>query len=66
MLIGLIGGRLYIQILYAYFYPSDYEPEYALRVITIIPEDKGEVLLLVVMWSWYSFDILIRCMLSSL
>ena len=26
----------------------------------------GEVLLLVVMWIWYSFDILMRCMLSLL
>ena len=66
MLIGLFGGRSYVQILHAYYYPSDYEHEYALWVIMFVPEDKGEVLLLVVMWIWYSFDILIRRMLSIL
>ena len=30
MLIGLLGGRSYVQILYAYYYSSDYEHEYAL------------------------------------
>ena len=30
MLIGLLGGRSYVQILNAYYYPSDYEHEYAL------------------------------------
>ena len=49
MLVGLFGGRSYVQILYALYYPSDYEDEYALRVITFVPEEKGEVLLLVVM-----------------
>ena len=49
MLVGLIGGRSFVQILYAYYYPSDYEHEYALQVFTFVPEDKGEVLLLVVM-----------------
>ena len=49
MLVGLFGGRSYVQILYAYYYPSDYEHEYALCVITFVPKDKGEVLLLVVM-----------------
>ena len=57
MLVGLFGGRSYVQILYAYYYPSDYEHEYVLWVITFVPEDKGEVLLLVVMWIWYLFDI---------
>ena len=45
MLVGLIGGRSYVQILYAYYYPSDFEHEYDLWVITFVPEDKGEVLL---------------------
>ena len=49
MLVGLFGGGSYVQILYAYYYPSDYEHEYALRVIMFVPEDMGEVLLLVVM-----------------
>ena len=49
MLVGLIGGRSYVQILYAYYYPSDYEHEYALSVVTFVPGDMGEVLLLVVM-----------------
>ena len=49
MLVGLLGGRSYVQILYAHYYPSDYEHEYALGVIMFVPEDKGEVLLLVVM-----------------
>ena len=30
MLVGLLGGRSYVQILYAYEYPSDYEHEYDL------------------------------------
>ena len=64
MLIGLLGGRSYVQILNSYYYSSDYEHEYALWVVTFVPEDMGEVLLLVVMWIWYSFDILMRCMLS--
>ena len=49
MLVGLFGGRSYVQILYAHYYPSDYEQEYALLVVTFVPEDKGEVLILVVM-----------------
>ena len=48
MLIGLLGGRSYVQILNAYYYSSDYEYEYALCVVTFVPEDIGEVLLLVV------------------
>ena len=66
ILIGLLGGRSYVQILHAYYYTSDYEHDYALWVVTFVPEDMGEVLLLVVMWIWYSFDILMRCMLSFL
>ena len=49
MLVGLFGGRSYVQIHYAYQYSSDYENEYALLVVTFVPEDMGEVLLLVVM-----------------
>ena len=45
MLVGLFGGRLYAQIHYAIQYPSDYEHEYALWVVTFVPEDMGEVLL---------------------
>ena len=45
MLVGLIGGRSYVQILYTYYYPSDYEDEYALWVVTFVPKDMGEVLL---------------------
>ena len=45
MLVGLIGGRSYVQILYAYYYPSDYEHEYDLWVVTFVPKDMGEVLL---------------------
>ena len=45
MLVGLFGGRSYVQILYAYLYPSDYEHEYDLLVVTFVPEDIGEVLL---------------------
>ena len=29
MLVGLFGGRSYVQILYAHYYPSNYEHEYA-------------------------------------
>ena len=49
MLVGLIGGISYVQILYAYYYPSDYEHVYDFGVVTFVPEDMGEVLLLVVM-----------------
>ena len=49
MLIGLLGGRSYVQILNAYYYPSGYEHKYALLVVTFVPKDMGEVLLLVVM-----------------
>ena len=49
MLVGLLGGRSYVQILYAYCYSYDYEHEYDLLVVTFVPEDMGEVLLLVVM-----------------
>ena len=49
MLIGLLGRRSYAQILNACYYSSDYEYEYALCVVTFVPEDMGEVLLLVVM-----------------
>ena len=43
MLVGLFGGRSYVQILNAIQYPSDYEHEYALWVVMFVPEDKGEV-----------------------
>ena len=49
ILIGLLGGRSYVQILNAYYYTSDYEHEYALGVVMFVPEDMGEVLILVVM-----------------
>ena len=49
MLICLLGERSYVQILNAYYYNSDYEHEYALLVVTFVPKDMGEVLLLVVM-----------------
>ena len=49
MLIGLLGGRSYVQIPNAYYYSSDYEHEYAFCVVTFVLEDMGEVLLLVVM-----------------
>ena len=45
MLVGLFGGRSYVQILNAIQYPSDYEHEYDLCVVTFVPEDMGEVLL---------------------
>ena len=49
MLVGLFGGRLYVQIYYAIQYSSDLVHEYALCVVTFVPEDMVEVLLLVVM-----------------
>ena len=48
MLIGLLSGISYVQILNAYYYSSDYEHGYALWVVTFVPEDMGGVLLLVV------------------
>ena len=45
MLVGLFGGWSYVQILNAIQYPSDYEHEYDLWVVTFVPKDMGEVLL---------------------
>ena len=45
MLVGLFGGRLYVQILNVIQYPSDVEHEYDLLVVTFVLEDMGEVLL---------------------
>ena len=45
MLVGLFGGGSYVQILNDNLYSSDYEHEYALWVVTFVPEDMGEVLL---------------------
>ena len=42
MLVGLFGGRSYVQIHNDNYYP---EHEYALGVVTFVPEDMGEVLL---------------------
>ena len=45
MLVGLFGGRLYVQIHYAIQYPFDLGHEYDVRVVTFVLEDMGEVLL---------------------
>ena len=45
MLVGLFGGRSYIQILNDSYYPYDLEHEHALWVVNFVPEDMGEVLL---------------------
>ena len=45
MLISLFCGISYVQILNDIQYPSDLEHEHALRVVTFVPEDMGEVLL---------------------
>ena len=45
MLVGLFGGRSYVQILNDIQYPSNLEHEHALRVVTFVPGDMGEVLL---------------------
>ena len=39
MLVGLLGGRVYVQILDATHYLSDHEYDYALRVVTFVAED---------------------------
>ena len=44
MLVGLFGGRLYVQILDVIQYPFGLEHEYDLWVVTFILEDMGEVL----------------------
>ena len=44
MLVGLFGGRLYVQILNDIQYPSDLEHEYDFLVVTFVLEDMGEVL----------------------
>ena len=41
MLVGLLGGRLYVQILDAIQYLSGHEHNYALWVVTFVPEDMG-------------------------
>ena len=43
MLVGLSGGRSYVQILNDSYYSSDYEHEYALCVVTFVHVDMGEV-----------------------
>ena len=43
MLVGLFGGRSYVQICYAIQYPFDLEHEYVLSVVTFVLEDMGEV-----------------------
>ena len=63
MIISLFGGILYVQILDDIQYPSDLEHEYDLWVVTFVLEDMGEVLSYVIMCIWYSFDILMICML---
>jgi hypothetical protein len=63
LLYGLFGGRLYVQIHYAIQYPSDLEHDYYLWVVTFVLEVTGEVMLQVIMWIWYVFDILMICML---
>ena len=45
MLVGLFGGRSYVQILNDIQYSSDYEHEYDLLVVMFVHEDMGEVLL---------------------
>ena len=45
MLVGLFGGRLYVQILDAIQYPSDLEHEYDFRLVNFVLEDMGELLL---------------------
>ena len=44
MLIGLLGGRSYVQILDDIQYPSDLEHEYDLWVVAFVIKDMGEVL----------------------
>ena len=41
MLVGLLGGRVYVQILDATHYLSGHEYDYALWVVTFVPEDMG-------------------------
>ena len=41
MLVGLFGGRSYVQILNDIYYPSDLEHEHALSVVTFVSEDMG-------------------------
>ena len=49
MLVGLFGGRSYVQIYYAIRYPSDLEHEYFLLVVTFVLEVTGEIMLQVIM-----------------
>ena len=49
MLVGLLSGRSYVQILNDIQYASDLEHEYSLCVVVFVPKDKGEVLLQVIM-----------------
>lgn len=39
MLVGLLGGRVYVQIIDAIHYTSDHDYDYALWVVTFVPED---------------------------
>ena len=64
LLYVLFGGRLYVQIHYVIHNPSDLERDYHLWVVTFVLEVTEEVMLQVIMWTWYVFDILMICMLS--
>ena len=41
MLVGLLGGKLYVPIIDAIQYLSGHEYYYALWVVTFVPEDMG-------------------------
>ncbi len=41
MLVRLLGGRLYVQILDAINYLSGHEYDYALWLVTFFPEDMA-------------------------
>ena len=41
MVVGLFGGRVYVQILDAIHYTSGHDYDYVLCVVTFVPEDMA-------------------------
>lgn len=63
----LLVKDCYVQIVNHIFIATDHDPYDELWVVPFVLEDMGEVLLLVIMWSWLSFNVLmIRCVVLPL
>ena len=59
MLLSFVGEILLCPIVHHLFITSDHDLFYVLWVVTLVLEDMGEVLLLVVIWYWSNMCCLI-------